>query len=726
MRRIAAPLCLLLVVAAAAAAQPADDPALRLVPTDHPAIPTDPTLLWLAPDLGADELPEPLANFMAAVDLHEDGQDQAALERLEASRLEGPLAAYVRYFTGRVELALDRPEAARRTFAALRSRSPLGYLAEASAVGEAEAAEALGDYAGASRVYAELTSRPMLEPERAWLGLGRTAASAGDVEQAAAALRTVRYRYPLSDLAADADEGLAGLSGAPTLGRDERFEHELARALGLFDAGRYEEARSALVELRPEAQRDSLELVDVRLGACEFQLGHYAAARDRLADHVERGSRQAEAAYWDLRARLGQGRRTEFTARARWLVARFPHTSWAEAALDALGTHYIVEDEDDRAVEAFRELFDRFSSGRHADRAAWHIGWSAYKQARYQEVIDVFERAAMLHPRSNYRPSYLYWSARAYAHLGRAEAARDRYALTVTDYGGSYYGRQAAARLGHDADAAGTGAARQAARDGAADAAAARTLPPTSALIRLLIGIGHFDAALDEIHWAELVWGESPALLATEALVQNRRGELRLGINLMKRAYPQYLTAGAGGLPRALLEILYPLDYWDLIRRRARDRGLDPYLLAALIAQESNFDAAVRSSANAYGLMQVVPATGRRFARAAGVRYSRAGLTDPDTNLRLGTTYFERLVDEMGALHLALASYNAGDARVRQWLPERRGLEPDEFIDDIPFPETRNYVKRVLGTAEDYRQLYGDVHEVGSVADSARTQVPSP
>jgi soluble lytic murein transglycosylase len=154
--------------------------------------------------------------------------------------------------------------------------------------------------------------------------------------------------------------------------------------------------------------------------------------------------------------------------------------------------------------------------------------------------------------------------------------------------------------------------------------------------------------------------------------------------------------------------VIYPLQYWEGIRRYATAHDLDPYLVAALIGQESTFDPAIRSAANAWGLMQVIPSTGRRLARALGIRRFRtAMLTQPDTNIRLGTLYFSRLVDQFGAVHLALASYNAGESRVVRWIAERPGLERDEFIDDIPFPETQNYVKRVLGTAEDYRALYG-------------------
>ena len=194
---------------------------------------------------------------------------------------------------------------------------------------------------------------------------------------------------------------------------------------------------------------------------------------------------------------------------------------------------------------------------------------------------------------------------------------------------------------------------------------------------------------------------------ATIAWAYHRKGDLRRAITLMRRAYPQHLAAGGQELPAEILQVIFPLTYWDSIRRHSARHGLDPYIIAALIAQESTFDPKIKSPANAWGLMQVVPATGRRLARAAGIRnFSEASLTDPEINLRLGTLYFARLVKQFGGTHYALASYNAGENRVVRWKTERPGLDEDEFIDDIPFPETQNYVKRILGTAEDYRRLY--------------------
>jgi soluble lytic murein transglycosylase len=243
-------------------------------------------------------------------------------------------------------------------------------------------------------------------------------------------------------------------------------------------------------------------------------------------------------------------------------------------------------------------------------------------------------------------------------------------------------------------------------------------LPPNEQVVRALLGLALYDQALDELHYAQRVWSDSPAIQATIGWIFNARGDLRPGINAVKRAYPQYMAAGGEKLPIEMLRVLFPVSYWSQIKHYSTEHQLDPYLIAALILQESNFTADIKSPANAYGLMQVVPATGRQYARMLKLprRFSISMLTTADTNLKMGTAYFADLVRQYGGVHYALATYNAGPGRIVRWKAAKPGLDADEFIDDIPFPETQNYVKRILGTAEDYRRLYGG--ELGTVADS--------
>src|SRR5262249_16792096 len=140
-------------------------------------------------------------------------------------------------------------------------------------------------------------------------------------------------------------------------------------------------------------------------------------------------------------------------------------------------------------------------------------------------------------------------------------------------------------------------------------------LPPNQHVIRALLSLNLYDQALDELHYAQKVWGDSSVIQATIAWIASARGDLRAGINAMKPAYPQYMAAGGEKLPAEILKVLFPLNYWPLIREQAVANNLDPYLMAALILQESNFTPDIRSPANAYGLMQLLPSTGRRYVK---------------------------------------------------------------------------------------------------------------
>jgi soluble lytic murein transglycosylase len=147
--------------------------------------------------------------------------------------------------------------------------------------------------------------------------------------------------------------------------------------------------------------------------------------------------------------------------------------------------------------------------------------------------------------------------------------------------------------------------------------------------------------------------------------------------------------------------------------------------MAALCLQESNFMADVRSPANAYGVMQLLPSTGRQYARSLHMtkRFSISMLTTADTNINMGTAHFADLVRQFGGAHYALASYNAGENRIARWIAERPGIDRDEWTDDIPFPETQNYVKRILGQTEDYRRLYAGETMATDVAAAPADEV---
>jgi soluble lytic murein transglycosylase len=179
-------------------------------------------------------------------------------------------------------------------------------------------------------------------------------------------------------------------------------------------------------------------------------------------------------------------------------------------------------------------------------------------------------------------------------------------------------------------------------------------------------------------------------------------------MRIMKSNSPEYLSLPVPSAPRKFWELLFPLPYRSDLVRNARERDLDPFLLAGLIRQESEFNPQAVSHANAYGLTQIRPATGRQFARAAGVsRVTTNVLYQPAANLKIGSSILRSMLDHQnGQVEQTLAAYNAGPNRVVEWLAWNTYREPAEFVESIPFTETRDYVQAVLRNAEMYRRLY--------------------
>jgi soluble lytic murein transglycosylase len=701
-----------------------------LEPTNHPRLPSDITKLWMAPEKARGAQSAALTAFAAAVKLEVDANFGKALPILSQPGLkQGPLGHYADYYEGLAELRLGRASDARHTFQTLRAKEPAGYLVEAAALREAESDEALGDQAAALDVYDRLTKMKTTAPDDVLMRMGRAARAAGNAEKAIEAFSRVVYEFPFSDLGTAAAGELESLPIGPIVPGTNRYKLELGRAERLFGAKRYGEARPAFETLRRSAQGDDRELVALRLAECDYFLKRIRNARDGVKPYIDKASRQGEALFFYAVATRELGDHAEYLRTVRRIVDEFPTQSWAEEALNNLATQHIVQDDDEQADATFRELYEKYPMGRYAERAAWKIGWWAYKNGRYADTVRTFESAAAHFPRSDYRPSWLYWSARAHDALREPALAEARYTLVATDYLNSYYGRLAVRHLNGRApqrrlviDAP----ASPQFSDGLPDEAAPIVrLPPNEHVVRTLLGLELYDQAIDELHYAQKAWGDSPAIQATLGWIYHQRGDLRAGINAMKRAYPQYLAAGGEKLPPELLKVLFPVNYWPLIRRHSEERQLDPYMVAALIAQESTFTADVRSAANAYGLMQLLPSTGRQYAKALHLskRFSLSMLTTAETNIKMGTAMFADLVRQFGGAHYALASYNAGEHRVARWISERPGVDQDEFIDDIPFPETQNYVKKILGTAEDYRRLYG---AESSKADSVEADAATP
>jgi len=328
----------------------------------------------------------------------------------------------------------------------------------------------------------------------------------------------------------------------------------------------------------------------------------------------------------------------------------------------------------------------------------WQLGWRDFEDRNYSGAIGLWGELADLYPESRYSRSGHYWSGRSYEALGQAQRATSIYQQITAAASTDYYRQHALARLektGYEPDSA------------PALPTSAWPEDPILARAGWLHDLGLDDFALLELEGLE---GEAErrAHCGLEAKVLAGLGRRRDSIQALACAFPALGKSHQSSVPEDALRLYYPLDFSEVIARRAQERDLAPHLVFAMIRQESAFDMSARSRAGARGLMQMMPATGRELAGRLGLRYSSDRLSDPDYNIRLGTLYIRQVLDMFdGNVELALAGYNGGPYRIKRlWRQAGTNPELDRFVEGLSLEETKTYVKRIVLFSNSYRHLY--------------------
>ncbi len=214
-----------------------------------------------------------------------------------------------------------------------------------------------------------------------------------------------------------------------------------------------------------------------------------------------------------------------------------------------------------------------------------------------------------------------------------------------------------------------------------------------------LISLGFTEEAVSELIM-ELKTKKRPDIIVEASSKLQNEGKYRSAIQLAL-----LIKEDAGN--DSLRSVLYPLAFWHYVRETAEKFYLDPFLLLSVMREESRFEPEVRSSAGAVGLMQLMPSTAHRVGKRAGNAIKdNNDLKEVKTNITIGAYYLKELLGEFGSLAVAISAYNAGEEKVKEWLSKERYNAVDEFVEDIPYEETRNYVKRVLTTYINYYLTY--------------------
>jgi soluble lytic murein transglycosylase len=592
----------------------------------------------------------------------------------------------------------DSALATYRLAASAAAGAPLACVALSRA---AELAASLRRAADAAQAYEALAQSCPVQAARAWMRAGESYEALGDMRQASAAYTRVEQEFSRSSFALSALIKRGALARhLPPETPAERAQRQARQALASFEAGQTRAAADALrvaLDSQVDAKSEMADLLRVRLGRA-LVATRRAAAGQALWRAVPPSSPHFPEAAYHLALAIKKPEQRD--AAYELLIARAPASPWAEQALLDLANFHQRQARDREALPYYRRLHESFPEGRYADRVAWRVGYGDVRAGRFEAGALTLERAARTRPVTGFTPGYLYWAARARHSLGQSARERQLLEETVQRFKRSYHGQRAARALA----ALGPAASPAPLLVAASPLPAADLSEPEHTRVRQLLLIERLDEALAELRAAP----HSSTAQATIAWLEARRGRLRPAINAMKRAFPGWVGAAGEALPEHVQQILYPLGFREQIEARAAQAGVDAALVAALICQESTFDPGAVSQVGARGLMQIMPYTGRALARSLGVRFRRDALHDPATSLTFGTTYLRDMLARFGGREeRALAAYNAGPHRVDAWTSERPDVSAEEFIETIPFTETRNYVMTILSNREQYRRIYG-------------------
>jgi soluble lytic murein transglycosylase len=663
-----------------------------------------------------------LKDFGRGVDWFAKERYASALEALPGDKEAKATAIgdYILLYRAKSYLMLDQGKEALGSFRLLRRQYNESPLSRDALVGESLSLLKIHEPGAAL----SLLRSPEIELNSEILYYqARALDEAGEKEKAIDLYLQMYAKYPGSNFSAQALRYLLALSPGALAGR-RNYEARLQRAENLIKAGNAHDSRVLLLALGKVPSPDSKESQKrlLLLGEAEYRLNKTAEAIGHLrgvtAANPELHSR---AIYLEGVCTRKLDRESSFVELRDKALRIYPQSPETEELCYSVATYYDVNYDSVKAWKAYRTLYDNFPKGKHAERALWKLALFPYFDGRYQDAARAFWDCLLAHPDPLSASSAIYWMGRCYQKLGDSEHAKYLYSRARLLANDSYYGwcaRESEASL-KKADGSGESTAVGIDFEKIVLACEKIGYPvisiqePDQAVNRIIERARQLqEAGLPDLAISELRWGirrnpgHQESLCYLMARIYGDRDDHNEAIACLRRAFPDYNFRPGDALPDEIWRMLFPLQYWETISVQSARSRMEPTLVLSVIRQESGFEEKARSKANARGLMQILPSTGKNLAKQASLRsYSAKKLYQAETNIALGVRYLASLLQQYGKEELALAAYNAGDTRVDRWLRTFGNVDMAEFVEQIPFSETRGYVKQVLSNKAHYSLL---------------------
>ncbi len=515
----------------------------------------------------------------------------------------------------------------------------------------------------------------------------------GDPTGAVTALRTIWLTYPAKAVAGQAAGELDRLKAAGTPVAPYSAEELFKRGAALFDQRHYRQAATALTEISaddlPEQVRGHFAHKQaLALYRAKMTPDAEAAFRKLAGQESSFPEYSREAAYWLAHIHDRTGRKDEAVAAFLDLAATAPTADLADDAL--LQAAFIRKSAGQRqqALELFRRLAGEYPASPHRSRALWETGWLSHLSGDHAAAREAFQQ---LTSDSVYRERALYWLGRSLQASGTADAAAAPFTVLREEYPAGYYSLTIEQETGMRGN-----------RIPTLDKGILASIPAPHGFERTkaLLALGLREEAAMELAACRRRDGAAFSNSVEHARLYLAMDNYQAAMGLIQRSQ---LKRNAP----LTWAVLYPAGFHEIVSRYCTASNVEESLAFALIKAESSFSPAVRSPVGAIGLMQLMPATARETAKNLGETLNITTLTTPEVNVRLGTRHLKELFQRFdGNVVNVIAAYNAGSSPVHRWRKAFGHLREDEFIENIPYPETREYVKKVLAGREVYRRLY--------------------
>ncbi|HKV38037.1 MAG TPA: transglycosylase SLT domain-containing protein, partial [Blastocatellia bacterium] len=647
-----------------------------------------------------------LARFLRGY-LHYGGQDyQKAVDALDIKAIGGncSLGDYVLYYRALSEAADNQYKEAMADFDSVSQQYTDSLMARDARLGAAQMALNLGNGQAAVRMLSRMV-------ETGDAGAAFVTAQAFEqmnkTQDAISLYRKIYYGQAATMASVKSAQRLEALN-AGVAAQSATLEDERRRADGLFDAKQYAEALKAYDDLNTAYPRTrAMDSIQIRRGICLLNTRQMAAAATAFEGVTSNDPNiQAEALQYRAEALLRGSSLKQASAVVDRLVTQHRDSHWASTALFNLAAYLDKHDARDAAAVRYKQLLSVFPRSEHAPEASYALGWNSYRDHQYADAARVLEQhlADYRYPDSKFMGESGFWAAKAEEHLGNKKRALTLYNLVIARYRYGYDGFCAARRVA--VLKANSGITPETVTADSTMDRIRRNLTEVQPVVETATGsesgrvsraddlelLGLTDLAIAEMNQALTAAPTSPKLNLRLARIYARTGETFQATLTLRRAYPDLFSYKDSDLPRAAWEIFFPLKYWDTIKQEARRHGIDPYIAAGLIRQESVFNPNAISRVGARGLMQLMTPTAQLAGKREGeTRITGADLYNPILNIKLGMNFLAQVIGEFGRIEFAAAAYNAGAGRAKQWIAQHDTSDIDEWVENIPFTETRGY-----------------------------------